>query len=136
MYLAPYSEYEQLLIDKRASALSFSVYPVSQYSDLVQCVAVPKSANEAKNSMCAEFAASLLGSKVQAQLEEMKMLPVIKELEFTSPLDAYAVLGKQGMVPRGEVLRRNAQEITQEIARALSGDHRALGTLPLLFGME
>ena len=77
MYICPYSEYKSLQNDKRADAINIKCYPVSDYTDLIQCIGVYKNQDKAKEKMCLRLAGSILGKGFQQQLETLEMFPVI-----------------------------------------------------------
>lgn len=80
MFICPYSEYKS--ITENGNLVTFNVlcYPISYYTDLVQCIGVYNSDDTSKIEMCSELALSLLKNGFQKQLEDIEMFPVI-ELE-------------------------------------------------------
>lgn len=103
MLLCPSAEYEKLLLDKRANALSLTCYQISHYSDMVQLIGLGVQVSGAKQRMCEDFANTLFSEKSQKQLENLKMLPVVQaEAIYEGQplyLEEYEALGRQGLIP-------------------------------------
>ena len=107
-------------------------YPVTNYTDLVQYIALDKNIAKEKIEYALEFISIVLNDKTQTTLCDLNAYPAVEgleELEFDGiAADVYELL-REPKAPNCFLYKRYKDALDEEAALALSGDEAARKSL-------